>query len=523
MALALSITATWALRLAGVAAVVFLVVAVLPVLVLRHRPHRTWFQRSLLSLNVSLIAVALTSATVLTWFDDQFGEIPRQEFDRGVLAETEEATDPQNFLLVGIDQAEGLDPDDPVNIGRGDGTSNLADTIMVLRVVPETREAHLISFPRDLWIPIAGTGRSNRINTALQTPEGRQTLIETLWEDYQIPIHHYVEVNFLGFRELVRILGGVPMYFPHSVKDDFTGLRIDVPDGGSCVTLDPVQALAFVRSRRGYHEYIDGSWVLDPSSDLGRMRRQQLFMQLALAQAVDKGVRNPSTLQQFIDVGQDHVVLDEDVPVGDLIDLGSRFSDFDPNALHTYQLPVTGGSVGAASVLFLDEEAAQDELNPFRGVSNEILTPRAVRVNVRNGSGTPGEATAVANALGSVSPIGFTVVSAFDADSFDYERTVIRYTPGNQVFAAFLARYLDEDPLLEEVTGLGDATVELVTGHDFTGIRTDARPEDAVADLAPESTTTTEPDEDETTTSTSAPETSTTIGLVPAQPPDEDC
>src|SRR4030095_15412486 len=95
-------------------------------------------------------------------------------------------------------------------------------------------------------------------------------------------------------------------------------------------------------------------------------------------------------------------------PCGHLTDPASRFSDFDPNSLHTYQLPVTGGMVGAASVLFLDEEDAQDELNPFRGVSNEIITPRAVRVNVRNGSGEPGQATEVANALGAVQPLGVT-------------------------------------------------------------------------------------------------------------------
>jgi polyisoprenyl-teichoic acid--peptidoglycan teichoic acid transferase len=518
--LGLSITATWGLRLAAVAAVVFLVIAVLPVLVLRKRPHRTWFQRSVLSLNVSLIAVALTSATVLTWFDDQFGDLQRQEFGTGVLAEIEDPAEAQNFLLVGIDQAEGLASDDPVTIGR-EPMSNLADTIMVLRVVPETREAHLISFPRDLWIPIAGTGRSDRINTTLQAG-GREALVQTLWENFQIPIHRYVEVNFLGFRELVSILGGVPMYFEHPVRDPNTGLDVSVPEGGACVTLDPVQALAFVRSRVAYSEFIDGRWQFDPSADLGRMRRQQLFMQLALAQAVDKGVRNPTTLQQFIEVGQDHVVLDEDLPIGDLLDLGSRFSDFDPAALHSYQLPVEGGNVGAASVLFLDVQDAQDELNPFRGVSNELITPAAVRVNVRNGSGAGGQATEVANALAAVHPAGFTVVSAYDADSYDYERTLIRYTEGNQVFAAFLARYLDRNPVLEEVDGLGEASVELVTGHDFTGIRSDARPESEVADLVPRSTTTTEPPPGATTTTTE-PTTDTTVGFVPAQPPDKDC
>lgn len=516
----LSITATWALRLLGVAAVIFLFVAVLPALIFRKRPHRTWFQRSILSLNVSLIVVCLSTVSVLTWFEEQLGELPRQDFGEGVLSETEASGEPRNFLLVGIDQAAGLDPNDPVNIGRVAG-SNLSDTVIVLRIVPDTNEAYMLSFPRDLWIPISGTGGSSRINTALGVG-GPETLIRTIEEDFGIPIHNYVQVNFAGFKELVGVLGGVPMYFPNPVKDTKTGLYVEVPPGGACVTLDQDQALAFARSR-SYQTYDQesGTWDTDPSGDLGRIRRQQLFIRLALAQAVDKGARNTSTMQQFLEVGQDHVLLDDELAVGDLLDIGNQFKDFDPGELESYQLPVRLGSVGAASVVFLVEDEAQEILDVFRGTGGALSGNQAVRVNVRNGSGVSDQATMVADALAAHE---FTVTSAADADSLDYETTIIRYTPGNQILAAFLARYLDHNPQIQEVPSLGDANVELVTGRDFTSILSEPRGEDDVSDLIPVRTSTSSvPAQVTTTTTPSEPTTTTTVGAVPDQPPEVEC
>jgi len=299
-----------------------------------------------------------------------------------------------------------------------------------------------------------------------------------------------------------------------------------VPPEGACVTLDPDQALAFARSRN-YQTYDQetGTWETDGTGDLGRIRRQQLFIRLALAQAVDKGARNTSTMQQFLDVGKEHVLLDDELAVGDLLDIGNQFRDFDPEELESYQLPVRPGNVGAASVVFLIEDEAQDELDVFRGVGGTIVLPEALRVNVRNGSGVSGQATVVADALRNAT---FTVASAADAESFDYERTVIRYTPGNQLLAAFLARYLDHDPVLEEVPTLGDASLELVTGRDFTAILAEPRSEDAVRALmpttVPSTTTTTVRGATTTTTSTTLPETTTTtLGAVPEQPPDKEC
>ncbi len=61
---------------------------------------------------------------------------------------------------MGVDNAEGLDNNDPVLIGRS-RKSLLSDTIMILRVDPTTQEAWILSLPRDLWVDIAGTAASS--------------------------------------------------------------------------------------------------------------------------------------------------------------------------------------------------------------------------------------------------------------------------------------------------------------------------------------------------------------------------
>jgi hypothetical protein len=209
------------------------------------------------------------------------------------------------------------------------------------------------------------------------------------------------------------------------------------------------------------------------------------------------------------------VVLDEGITLDDLQDLGEQFSDIDPARMIRHQLPVTGGSVGAASVVFLNEDEAAAELAAFRGLSDELVTTAAVRVNVRNGSGVTGQAIEVQQDLQAA---GFTVPSALPADSYDYAETVIRYTPGNQLLAAFLARFLPENPVIEEVESLGDANLELVTGLDFGGIVDEPRSEAAVATLTPRTTA-----PDDTTTSTTGSTTTTTMGRIPEQPPDRPC
>ena len=181
----------------------------------KPRRRRTWPQRLLLTFNVLVVFVCFASAGGLLYVFRQTTNVARFSLST-TLNQTTKKGEPENFLLVGIDSAAGIDPNDPINIGRG--ATNNTDTIMILRVDPGSDKAQLLSLPRDLWVRIAGTDYHEKINAALATG-GPQRLIETIQQNFGIPINHFVQVNFEAFRSLVDAVGGIPIYFPWPARD----------------------------------------------------------------------------------------------------------------------------------------------------------------------------------------------------------------------------------------------------------------------------------------------------------------
>lgn len=339
-----------------------------------RRPHRTWPQRLLLSFNILLVLVCLVAAGGVWWTYNQASALPRIDVGASLSPPTAPG-EPQNILLVGIDDGTGLESGDPVLVGRT--TSLNTDTVMILRVDPQTQQAAILSLPRDLYVDLAGGGKG-RINTALALG-GPERLIETIKQDFGIPINHYAMVDFHGFEALVSAVDGVPVYFNYPSRDENTGLFQYDP---GCVTLDGDQALAYARSRHfEIRRTPNGRWQEDPSSDFGRIARQQQFIKAALRKAVAKGVRNPFVLKDLLGIAQKNVTLDTEFSIQDLIDLGMQFRDYDPDQLVTYTPPATGKMVGAMSVLILDTADAQPIFDVFRGVTpipgdpSSITTP----------------------------------------------------------------------------------------------------------------------------------------------------
>ncbi len=472
----------------------------------RHRAggRRTWGQRAVLVAGCVATVGLLASASSLTYVYDKFERLPRVELS-GVLDERAPSGEPENFLIVGVDNATGLDQGDPVRTGRTE--SQLSDTIMVLRIDPESRQAALLSLPRDLWMPIPGTGSSQRINSTLQRG-GPQLLIQTIVEDFGIPINHYVEVDFASFKGLVEAIDGVPIFNQYASRDRGTGLYVTAL---GCVTLDPTQALAYVRSRH-YEQLIDGEWETDPTSDLGRIDRQQDFIQRALSRAIDKGARNPATLDRLINVGLDGITVDDSLTADDIFRLGNRFRNFEPTDLLTYSVPVEGDTVGAAQVLRLQAEEAEPILEVFRGgqrpgaelaagpsvgdddsdgddgddgdsgddgaapsdpvaEAGPSVDPPTVTLEVLNGSGASGQA---AEATRLLAGIGFSVVGTGEMPSFDDDDTVVRYPPGQLDQAATVARWLRAGADLEEAPEA--STIAVITGVDWRGVRDEPAP-----------------------------------------------
>jgi len=195
----------------------------------------------------------------------------------------------ENFLLVGSDSREGIDPtESDFNVigSTGDVGGQRSDTIMVLRHDKKMSTLSITSFPRDLWVRIGYGEKSNRINAAYNL--GAAMLVRTVTSNFGIPIHHYIEVNFQGFKDLVNAVGGVTLCAPHHARDTRIGLWVRK----GCHRLSGIGALRYARSRH-YQERIKGKWVSEGSGDIGRSARQREFITLMLKQAAKYAAANP--------------------------------------------------------------------------------------------------------------------------------------------------------------------------------------------------------------------------------------
>ena len=189
-----------------------------------------------------------------------------------------------NYLLVGSDSRDAGDP----NTGDSASSSGRrSDTIMVLRVDRSDGSAALLSIPRDLYVTVYGHTEPSRINAAFS--ENPAVLVQTVQTALGVPVHHYVEVDFVGFKDLVDALGGIELCFERPTRDTNTGLNITKP---GCQVLDGVQALAYARSRH-YEELIDETWHEDPRSDFGRTARQRDFVNRCLQSALAQVQQQP--------------------------------------------------------------------------------------------------------------------------------------------------------------------------------------------------------------------------------------
>jgi polyisoprenyl-teichoic acid--peptidoglycan teichoic acid transferase len=442
----------------------------------RDRPRRTWPQRVLITFNCLLLAGCLGVLGSLGYFYNRLGSIPRVELRDGTLGEMPgnppDPGGPQNYLLVGSDTREGQDPE---AFGTEEQTGEArADTMILVRVDPRAERAAMVSFPRDLFVMIYSEdgeelGR-NRINTAFEG--GPDQLITTIRKNFDVPVHHYAQVNFTGFRDLVNAVGGVEMYLAGPVRDrDEDGRNVaglDVRDSG-CVTLGGDQALAYVRSRH-FQQLVDERWQPDPRGDIGRIERQQDFIRRAVRAALSEGLTNPTKLNQLLNVADENLVVDSELDGRDVVTIGQRFRSLTPDTLDQRALVVEHftTSAGAAVLRLVDASENEATFDIFRGIVREpeVVTPPAVQVRVLNGSGRPGEASATRDGLALA---GFNVVGVGD-DPVGTDVTTIRYGAGQEDKAQLVSRYLAApSPRLQPDDTL---TIDVVvtTGVDHEGV-----------------------------------------------------
>jgi LCP family protein required for cell wall assembly len=276
-----------------------------------------------------------------------------------VLAEPDAA----NFLVVGADNGDC--GDDPLIEDRSD-LGERSDTIMVWRANPKTNELAVLSFPRDLYVEFP-SGRKNRINAAFKRDDPTE-LQEVLNLNFGVQVDHYIQIDFCAFRRLVQAVGGVeiPFQFPARDKPSSGNPPLFLVEQTGCVNLDGDTALAYVRSR--HYQYEDppgsGNWVSDPTSDFGRITRQQDFLRRVLAKVIDDGLYDPDVAQALITANRKYIVTDPDLTVRRMLEFANALKNFDPAAVTTYRIESSSQTLS---------DGAQVEIPQIRGDNMQAI------------------------------------------------------------------------------------------------------------------------------------------------------
>jgi LCP family protein required for cell wall assembly len=188
-------------------------------------------------------------------------ERKRDPADKPAPAETPKgAEESLDVLVLGVDRRPSA----------GEGSASHSDTMIVVRVSPETGRVKLLSVPRDLLVEVQ-PGVEDRINTAyLYGGTERATAV---MEDLTgIPIDRHAIVDFGGFEDAIDALGGVTLNVGEPIRLGIEGRRVYIPAGMQ--ELDGLEALAYARYR--------GS----ACGDLDRIRRQQRLVVALREQAL---------------------------------------------------------------------------------------------------------------------------------------------------------------------------------------------------------------------------------------------
>jgi len=366
-----------------------------------------------------------------------------------------------NFLLVGSDSRDGMTKEELKRAATEFTPGRRSDTMILIHLSASREHVTLVSFPRDAYVEIpAHKGKPahfGKINTAFSAG-GPVLAIKTVEKLTNVRVDHYIEVNFAGFQRLVDAVDGVEVCLPRAVKEPLSG--INLPAGRS--TVKGHQALAFVRQRHGL-----------PAGDLDRIKRQQQFMGALMKRATSLEVLlNPSRLKGFLDVATKSMQVDEDLGFGEMKALATAMRGLDPARVAFVTAPITGQDRrNGQSVVILDDVAgrvlyramARDEslTKPKAAVPKKLTVPPAnIRLTVLNGTGIARRAAGAADELRTV---GFRVAGTGNADRATYDKTVIRYTPGDEAAAATVAAALPG--ATTEASGTGD-TLTVVVGHD---------------------------------------------------------
>jgi LCP family protein required for cell wall assembly len=209
-----------------------------------------------------------------------------------------------NLLVAGTDECE---PEFAGYFGARctgpDAEGQLNDVNMLVHISDNPRRVTVVSFPRDLMIPIPSCTREDgsttsamrkqQINTAFGYG-GLSCVVKTVSELSEQNIPFAAKTSFGGVINITDAIGGVDVCIANGIRDRYTG--IDWPAGTR--NIQGIEALQFLRTRHGVGD----------GGDLGRISNQQQYMsKLARKLVSEEVLSNPGTLYKLASTALNNV------------------------------------------------------------------------------------------------------------------------------------------------------------------------------------------------------------------------
>ncbi|MEO5499368.1 MAG: LCP family protein [Candidatus Saccharimonadales bacterium] len=326
----------------------------------------------------------------------------------------------------------GTSEDDP---GHEDAGANLTDSIMIVSIDQKTKNAVMISVPRDLWVKYGEacmSGYEGKINVVYECgadgagePDGASKLMDVVGESFGLDIQYYAHVNYTVVRDTVNAVGGVTVEIdsddPRGILDrnfdwacKYKCHYVKWPNGPANLNGD--QALALARARNAAGGYGLGGGNFD------REQYQQKIIVALKDKAASAGtLANPVAVSGILDALGENVRTN--FSAGEVKTLITLAGEIPSSSIKRVSLVEPG-----KAVLTTGNVSGQSVVRPVAGLFSYGEMQRFVRqkltissnageepkVEVLNGSdfmGVAGEKAAELTAA------GFNDVSTGDTDS----------------------------------------------------------------------------------------------------------
>ena len=288
---------------------------------------------------VGLLTLLLVAAGIgwWAWRDLDSNIETSKDFDkilteRPELLVTKDDHKPRNILILGTDSREGQK-------AVGGSTPGLSDTTILLHISGDRRRASAISIPRDLIVDrpecrskddedVILPARQNQMWNAAFTLGGPACTIAQFEQMTGVRVTNFLLTRFQAVKDVAGALGGVPICMPYEIDDPPNSIYL--PKGSYDAKGDI--AVSYVRVR----------YKIGNEGDLGRLKRQQVFLASMLNKASSLGtLANPKKLYDFLSAATGSVVTDPELgDLGTLIGLQRNLNRIGLNRVSFLTMPV---------------------------------------------------------------------------------------------------------------------------------------------------------------------------------------